>query len=311
MPTASSARPTRRLARLDRARDAHPVRRLGLDLPRRSRSRSRPSRRSSWRRSGSCSPARSCSAGSPCAGDAPGSGRRAASGGTAGVVGALLLGGGMGIVASGRADRPVRDHRPRRSRLMPVWVAMLRPRSCSASGCPRWPSSASSSGSSASRILVGPTVAGGDRRARSGRARCSSCCRRSRGRSARCSPRIGRPCPRDPLVEHRRRRWSSAAVVLVAHGAVDRRVRPVRSRPPCTRPSRSSRFVYLDGRRQPARVHDVRLAAAGRAAAARRDVRLRQPGRRGHPRRDRPATSRSMPGRSRRPRSSSGRSRSS
>ena len=45
-------------------------------------------------------------------------------------------------------------------------------------------------------------------------------------------------------------------------------------------------------RRQPHRLHDVRLADRGRAAAAGRDVRVRQPGRRGHPRRDRPRRSR-------------------
>ena len=39
-----------------------------------------------------------------------------------------------------------------------------------------------------------------------------------------------------------------------------------------------------DDRRQPARLHGLRLDAPRRAAAARRDVRLRQPCRRGHPR---------------------------
>ena len=41
-------------------------------------------------------------------------------------------------------------------------------------------------------------------------------------------------------------------------------------------------------RRQPRRLHDVRLAGAGRAAPARGHLRVREPGGRGDPRRDRP-----------------------
>ena len=61
-------------------------------------------------------------------------------------------------------------------------------------------------------------------------------------------------------------------------------------------------------RRQPHRVHRVRLAPAGGAAAADRDLRLRQPDRRGHPRRDRAPASRSRRGPWSRARSSSSRS---
>ena len=189
-----------RTRRLGRARpsiwvgDAHPVRRLGLDLPRRSPSRSRRSRRSSWPPSGSPSPAASCSRWS-----IPATRRSFA---LADPTRVARLGDRRGAAARwrdgpgrlGRADHPV-GHRGAAHRDDAGLGRGPRRASSSASGCHGSPSSASSSGFAG---VVDPRRPVGVRRRRvpwirPGVAR--SCSRRSRGPPARSSPRIARRCP--------------------------------------------------------------------------------------------------------------------
>ena len=79
------------------------------------------------------------------------------------------------------------------------------------------------------------------------------------------------------------------------HGRPGRRVRSVRPDRRVPRFGRGARLPH--GRRQPARLHGLRLVAARRAAPVHRHVCLRQPGRGRDPRRVRAATSPSTRGR--------------
>ena len=113
---------------------------------------------------------------------------------------------------------------------------------------------------------------------RSGSPRSSS--RRSRGRAARCSPRIGPTLPRRPLVATRRpdgrrraRPRRHGRRVTGELGQLrrrrDRHARVVRRR-----------SLYLTVVGSLSRSRPTAGCCAGRAAAARLDLRLRQPGRR-------------------------------
>ena len=223
------------------------------------------------------------------------------------IVGGLLLGGGMGMVAFGEQTVP--------SGITALLIAMH-----------------AGLGRHLRRLFLGERlprlaivgIAVGLRRRRDP-GRPVGLRRQRRPRSAR--PGRGPPladrlvarlavrvASRDPAAASRslRRvpRCSPAALVLIVMAAAQRASSAAsESRRVSARIAGGDRLP--DRRRQPAGVHDVRLAAARRAAAADRDLRVRQPGRRGHPRRPRPAASRSSRGPCSRARSSSSRSRSS
>ncbi len=194
-----------------------------------------------------------------------------------------------------RADHPVRDHRPAH-RAAARLGRHLRAASSSASACLGWPSSASCVGFVGVAILVGPTAQRRDRGARSARAGGDHRLAHRLVDSARCIASHRAALPRDPLVATGaqmvagRRRPDSGWPLLAGE------LGPVRPGGGLDRLARGLRLPHR--RRQPARVHRLRLAPARRAAAARRDVRLRQPGRRGHPRGARPAGADRRPDRS-------------
>ena len=173
------------------------------------------------------------------------------------IVGALLLGGGMGIVAFGEQTVPS-GIAALLIAMMPVWVAIL-------GGIflgERLPRLA------VVGIVVGlrrrrdPRRAvrslGGDRRARSGRPRRAASSRRSRGRPDRCSPRTGPSC-RAGRSSRPGSRCSSAG----SSSPVDGASAPASSRTfdsARSRAIRSLAFALPDRHRQPARVHRLRLA---------------------------------------------------
>ena len=200
------------------------------------------------------------------------------------IVGALLLGGGMGLVAFGEQTVPS-GIAALLIAMMPVWVAIL---------------GGIFLGERLPRLaVVGIAVGFAASRSSSGRPRSAASARSIRSGSSRCllspiawatgslfaSHRAS--LPRRPLVATGSR-CSSAALVLAAVGASS----PARSRTfdigRGDRAIRSLALAYLTVVGSLLAFTDVRLAAAGRAAAARDDLRVRQPGRRGHPRRHRP-----------------------
>ena len=267
MPTAARPRPDRTG---DLARPGDPVRGLGLDLPRRSRSPSTRSRRSSWRRSASDSPA-SCSSGGSRCGDAATfrlPTRREVR--DTSIVGALLLGGGMGMVAWGEQT-------------IPSGIAALLDRPDAGVG-------------RRARTALPRRAAAADRGHRHrGRVRRGRGPRRPDGARRERRPGCRRPGSHhrvaDRLVDRLAVRLPSRGPAPAsAHGdrqpdggrvrrprrdvRRDRRARPVRRDGRLDRVVR--RLPLPDGRRQPAGVHDVRLDAPGGAAAPCRDLRVRQ-----------------------------------
>ena len=116
----------------------------------------------------------------------------AASGATPAIVGALLIGGGMGLVAFGEQTVPS-GITALLIAMMPVWVAILG-RVFLGERLPRLAIVGIVLGFVGVAILAGPSALGGTGpSSRSASRPCSS--RRSPGRAAPCSPRIGRYCP--------------------------------------------------------------------------------------------------------------------
>ena len=201
------------------------------------------------------------------------------------IVGALLLGGGMGMVALRRADGPVghrraadradaglgrgpRRHLPRRA------TAPAGRRSGSWSGSSAWPSCRA--------IRVG-----GAGRARTARA----------GRDPalpdrlveRVAVRVAPGHPAQPAARRDRAPDGPRRAVLARDGVVSGELRAPVRRAAVTVESSVGALLYLTVIGSLLAFTDLRLAAASRAAAAHRDLCLREPGRRGHPRRHRPA----------------------
>ena len=266
-----------------------------------SRSRWSRSRPSSWDPADSCSPACSCSAGaSPATAGQP-SGSAGSSCAIRSWSGALLLGGGMGMVALGEQTVPA-GITALLIALMPLWVAVLG-RLVFGERTSRLVLAGIVIGLVGVVILVAPTGGGALAVSAGGLAAVllspvswasGSLYSSHRARLPRL-PLMATAAP-DVLWRHRPRRPV----------ARDRRGRPLLAggghRPLVAR----ARLSRDDRERH--RLHDVRVAAARRAAAQDRDVRLRQPGRGVRPERDRARRSASRRGRSSRPSSSSRRS---
>ena len=143
------------------------------------------------------------------------------------IVGGLLLGGGMGMVAFGELTIPS-GITALLIALMPVWVAIFG-RLFLGEGLPRLAIVGIAVGFVGVAFLVGPV---GLRRQRAPSIRSAwprSSSPRSAGRSARCSPRIGRPCRARPLLATSAQMLAGAAVLTVM-GSRQGRVRRLRSR---------------------------------------------------------------------------------
>ena len=203
-------------------------------------------RGSRWRALILARSSRSSAAAAPSSAVAPASGATAASS-------ARLLLGRHGSRRVRRADRAVRDHRAA-DRADAAWVAIFGrvflgerlPRAAHR-GHRHRASSASRSSSGRSAAVGGALDPLGS---------CRSSDARSAGRSGRSS-RPSRALPPQPLARHR------AADARRRARRRGRRSSPASSRPSMPRPSRDLvRGVRLPhGRRQPRRVHDLRLAA--------------------------------------------------
>ena len=283
MPT-TTARPAAIGAAIWR-RDARPVRRLGLDLPRhRGRGRDHPAVPHGGvpvRAGRGCS----CSAGSACAPTATSSIARPGASCATRRSSARCCSAAAWAWSRG-ASRPSRPGSPRCSSRRCRSGSRSSAGSSSASACRGWP-------------VVGIVVGFIGRRdpRRPDRARREPARSTRAGLAAVLVSPIAwstgslfaahrATLPRDPLVATGGQMLAGAGVLALM---VDRsrRARPVRAGGHLDRVA--GRVRLPRDRRQPDRVHDLRLAAPGRAAAARHDVRLRQPGRGRHPRRARPA----------------------
>ena len=169
--------------------------------------------------------------------------RPGASGATSAIVGALLLGGGMGLVALGEQTIPS-GIAALLIAMMPVWVAIfgrhLPRRAAAAAGRRRHRRRASSG----SRILVGPSIVGGDRRPRPGRARGRHPLADRLG--ARLAVRLARATPAArPARCDRRCQMLAGGARPGRHGVADRRARPTFDPAAVSPRLDRSRFVYL------------------------------------------------------------------
>ena len=200
------------------------------------------------------------------------------------IVGALLLGGGMGCVAFGEQTVP--------SGITALLIA-------TDAGLGRDPRrdlprrAAAAPGRHRDRRRVrrrrDPRRPAASRRQRVRSTRSASppaCSPRSPGRPVRCSPHIAPSLPGRPLVATGLQ-MVLGGLVLVGHGHGHRRARApsTSARSPAIRSSRSL-YLTVIGSLLAFTVYGWMLRAAPLPLVA--DIRLRQPGRRGHPRRDRP-----------------------
>ena len=197
------------------------------------------------------------------------------------IVGGLLLFGGMGMVALGEKTVPA-GIAAILVALLPVWVAVLG-RIFFGERLPAVAIvAASSSGWSASILLVGPFGTGGGLAFDTFGIACLLLSPICWGTGSLFSSHRA-VLPRRPLTATGLQMICGGALLLDRLGP-RRRARHVRRRGghlPVL-----ARAALPDDGRQPRRVHDLRLAPAGRAAPEDRDVCLRQPGRRVRPGRD-------------------------
>ena len=189
------------------------------------------------------------------------------------IVGTLLLGGGMGMVAFGEQTIPS-GIAALLIAMMPVWVAIFG-RIFLGERLPRIAAVGIVVGFVGVAILVGPTILGqtGALDPIGLAALIISPIAWSLG-SLYASHRA--TLPRQPLVATGTQMLAGGAVLALMAGVTGEfgRFDPAAVSDDSIGGSR-----LPDGRRQPARLHRVRLAPAGGAAAAHRDLRLREPGR--------------------------------
>ena len=194
------------------------------------------------------------------------------------IVGALLIGGGMGMVAFGEQTVPS-GITALLVAMMPVWVAVFG-RIFFGERLPRLAVVGIVVGFVGVAILVGPSAFGGQGALEPiGLAAILISPIAWASGSLFASHRA--ELPRRPLVATGVQMVVGGALLLVA-GVATGEIGQLHLETDLAEFGPGA--ALPDGRRQPGRLHDLRLDAPRRAAAVRLDLRLRQPGRRGHPR---------------------------